>query len=264
MATVKGAAATFRFLRGGMRVIPVIDVMGGQVVRAVGGRRDEYRPVLSRLTESTDPASLARALIDATGAAELYVADLDAIRGHPTRDLNRAALESLSRLPHPVWVDAGLRDEFDEVALLQAGISRFVIGTETAAGCKVVGRLAAMSGGDRVALSLDLRGGEWVGNGRTWGERLDEALPRVVAFATGVGITRLIVLDLVAVGEGGGPMTGDVCRRIKACGASVEVWTGGGVRDWDDVRRLEDAGADAVLVASALHDGTLTFPRPTP
>jgi phosphoribosylformimino-5-aminoimidazole carboxamide ribotide isomerase len=35
------------------------------------------------------------------------------------------------------------------------------------------------------------------------------------------------------------------------------IITGGGVRTWDDVERLGDAGADAILVASALHDGTI-------
>jgi phosphoribosylformimino-5-aminoimidazole carboxamide ribotide isomerase len=56
---------------------------------------------------------------------------------------------------------------------------------------------------------------------------------------------------------GGGAGTEALVSRAKERFAGVEVVAGGGVRDWDDVRRLEDAGADAVLVASALHDGTL-------
>ena len=63
-----------------MRVIPVIDLMGGQVVRGVGGRRDEYRPIKTILAADARPATIGRALA-AAGFREAYVADLDAIAG---------------------------------------------------------------------------------------------------------------------------------------------------------------------------------------
>ena len=40
---------------------------------------------------------------------ELYVADLDAIAGNPTLDLNVAAIRKMTRSAVPVWVDAGLK-----------------------------------------------------------------------------------------------------------------------------------------------------------
>ena len=42
-----------------MKILPVIDLMGGQVVRGVAGRRDQYRPVVSRLTPSSAPLDVA-------------------------------------------------------------------------------------------------------------------------------------------------------------------------------------------------------------
>src|SRR5579872_5647704 len=47
-----------------MRIVPVLDLLGGVVVRGVGGRRREYRPVVSRLTPSCDPLDVARAFAD--------------------------------------------------------------------------------------------------------------------------------------------------------------------------------------------------------
>src|SRR5437899_12727316 len=67
------------------RVIPVLDVMNGQVVRAVGGRRELYEPIRSRLTQSTDPGAVAAALLLAADVRELYVDDLDALHGHRHR-----------------------------------------------------------------------------------------------------------------------------------------------------------------------------------
>ena len=64
-----------------MRVVAVLDLMGGKVVRGVGGRRSEYRPVVSRLTTSCDPVAVAEAFRQQLGIDELYLADLDAIAG---------------------------------------------------------------------------------------------------------------------------------------------------------------------------------------
>ena len=244
------------------RVIPVLDVMGGHVVRAVGGRRDDYRPVRSRLTDSTDPRAVAECLLRTTGARELYLADIDALRGYPATDLNADALRCVLALDVPVWVDAGLRAAFDEGPLLAVGADRFVIGTETADGAFAVTQLAATHGGDRVAVSVDLRGGQMIGLGTTWGPTPEESIAFVTKLAKAFGVRRLIALDLAAIGKAGGPVTEAVCRQIKADYPDAELWTGGGVRCWDDVRRLEDAGVDAVLAATALHDETLTFPRP--
>jgi phosphoribosylformimino-5-aminoimidazole carboxamide ribotide isomerase len=73
------------------------------------------------------------------------------------------------------------------------------------------------------------------------------------------GISRLIVLDLADVGAGGGTRTLETCRQIRqTLGAAVELTTGGGVRGGKDLLALADAGCDAALVASALHDGRLT------
>src|SRR5262249_52677780 len=74
-----------------MRIIPVLDVMKGQVVPGVGGRRHEYRPIVSRLTSATDPVGVAQALAAHFGWRDFYLADLDAILGAaPAFELYRA------------------------------------------------------------------------------------------------------------------------------------------------------------------------------
>jgi uncharacterized protein related to proFAR isomerase len=40
--------------------------------------------------------------------------------------------------------------------------------------------------------------------------------------------------------------------------SAVDLIAGGGVRGLDDLKALADAGCDAALVASALHDGRLS------
>jgi phosphoribosylformimino-5-aminoimidazole carboxamide ribotide isomerase len=64
-----------------MEIIPVIDVMGGVVVRARMGQRDRYRPIATPLSATSDPVDVARGLLAVHAFKTLYVADLDAIAG---------------------------------------------------------------------------------------------------------------------------------------------------------------------------------------
>jgi phosphoribosylformimino-5-aminoimidazole carboxamide ribotide isomerase len=259
-----------------IRLIPVLDVLNGLVVRGVGGRRAEYRPVTSRLTSSTDPVEVARALVDAFRPRELYLADLDAIRGTPpTVEVYRAIVALGVRL----WVDAGVRDA-DGAKRVAEATCDVVAGLETVPGPESLAEIVGAVGPERVVFSLDLRDGiplrEWrsgsaailaastfrptdLAPGVASVCRQDGRAPReLAAFAMACGITRLIVLDLARVGGGAGTGTDDLCRQIVAEFPQVELIAGGGIADWEDVRRLEACGVRGVLVASALHDGRIS------
>lgn len=231
-----------------MRIIPVIDVKGGLAVHARGGDRAHYAPIRSILHEGDDPVDLARAYRDRLGLDSVYLADLDAIAGGvPNVDVYRRIAE----LPMTLWVDAGVRDGIDGVRLLEAGASVVIAGLETLRGPEALGSLVEHLGPNRVAFSLDLRGGQPLGS---WGI----GDPReIAAIAAGFGVTRLIVLDLAQVGMGEGVGTLSLISALRAEHPNIEIVAGGGVAGPDDLRRLEDAGATAALVGSALHDGRI-------
>ncbi|MEO2092390.1 MAG: HisA/HisF-related TIM barrel protein, partial [Gemmataceae bacterium] len=104
----------------------------------------------------------------------------------------------------------------------------------------------------RPAVSIDLRNGELLSASS------DITSPLVLAdrmYAD--GYRTFLLLDLARVGMNAGPGTEPLCGELRRRYPEVELLVGGGVRNRDDIRRLEDAGADGVMVASALHDGTL-------
>ena len=220
-----------------MRIIPVIDLMGGVVVRAVAGRRYEYRPIRSQLVDSPDPPHVAERLLEASGATELYVADLDAIiTGNP---VGNGVREFLTGVGVDVLFDGGFRtlpniDDFPHPV-------RPVIASET------FGRPTSAEA--EWAFSIDLNDGASVGN---VGSPVSLAADAVAA-----GFRTLIVLDVARVGTDTGPGTTAFLGDIRARFPEVELIAGGGIRDRDDTARLTDLGVDAVLVASALHDGRL-------
>ena len=109
-----------------MRVLPVLDVQDGLVVRGIAGRRREYRPIVSRLTSSADPVEVAEAFRDHFDLSHLYLADLDAIAG---KSPAVALFRDLGERGFHIWVDAGVRDLDRAAQLAETGIAGIVIGS---------------------------------------------------------------------------------------------------------------------------------------
>jgi phosphoribosylformimino-5-aminoimidazole carboxamide ribotide isomerase len=233
------------------RLIPVIDLKGGVVVRGIGGERGRYQPVISRLAENPATLSIANAIRHAFGLTELYLADLDALAGSAP---NLHCVMELCTAGFSVLVDSGTRDRAAAERLLQAGASRIVAPLETLAGPHELEALVTGIGPDRIVFSLDLKGGRPLSQGG-WGE---QQLPLNIARdALRVGVQSMIILDLAGVGRGAGLTTLELVQALRRESPALELLTGGGIRGWNDVQAAGEAGVDGVLVASALHDGTL-------
>lgn len=235
-----------------MRIIPVIDLLGGVAVRAVGGRRSEYRPLTgSRLTPSCDPATVASALRRCVGHAGMYLADLDALGG---RTPAFGLYTGLAAAGHDLMIDAGVRSAAEARAVADAGAAAVVAGLETVPTPAALAGILAALGPQRVVFSVDLRAGRPLGDRAAWGADPDA----IAEMACSLGVRRLLFLDLTRVGTGAGVGTEPLLRRLRAhAGPGAEILVGGGVADRGALDRLAGAGADGVLVATALHDGRL-------
>jgi len=233
-------------------ILPVLDLMHGQVVRGVAGSRADYRTVTSTLTKSADPSAVARVFRDRFGLTALYVADLDAIAG---AEPALAMYELLQEDGFQLWIDAGVRTPVDALRLQALEVSTVVVGLETVDGPQSVRAICREVGDGDLVFSLDLKNGRPLGNTSAWGS--NDAWS-IAHRAIGEGVTRILVLDLARVGVGEGVGTEAICSRLRREYPKMEITVGGGVRGRKDVETLHAAGADQVLVASALHDGRLT------
>ena len=242
-----------------MRIIPVIDLLGGQVVRGVGGRREEYRPIQSTLVDSSGPGAVAAAFVQQFGAQQIYVADLDMItRARPDME----SWLAIGAAGCSLLLDAGIVNAIHADGIwhfLKNRIPRseLVIGLET---LRSFSELQTMRFNyfvplNRAVLSLDMRAGVALARD----PQLQQLQPDlIVAQAAHLGIGKFILLDLADVGTGKGtstlPLLAQLCGQFPDC----EFIAGGGVRGPDDLRALQQAGAAGALVASALHDGRLS------
>jgi phosphoribosylformimino-5-aminoimidazole carboxamide ribotide isomerase len=232
-----------------MTLIPVIDLLKGQVVRGVRGDRQAYRPIESALCASSDPLTVAGILVDHCAARQLYVADLDALMGGPPQ--HAVLRELMVALPGiELWLDAGFADA-DAAATLGAQLAPHtprivpVFGSESLRSRAALEDCRNRFGAAGAVLSLDRRDGR----------RLD---PAGCWDAVASWPQRVIVMTLERVGSGAGPDL-ETMRELRRIAPATTLIGAGGVRSTDDLARGREAGAAAWLVASALHD--LQLPR---
>jgi len=240
-----------------MTLIPVIDLLRGQVVRAVRGDRKHYLPIVSPLCGSSDPVTVARILCEHCArddqSSQLYVADLDALQGGAIQSEVLSAL--LDALPGvELWIDAGFADAPAAHALrdaLAAHGERLVpvFASESLPSREVLERCfgARQAAGPDAVLSLDRRDGQRLDAAGCWTS--PELWPR-----------RVIVMTLERVGADAGPDL-DTLAQVRALSPQTQFIGAGGVRDARDLALAGQAGAAGWLVASALHDGRLPAAR---
>jgi phosphoribosylformimino-5-aminoimidazole carboxamide ribotide isomerase len=247
-----------------VRVIGVIDLRGGLAVHARGGVRGSYQPVDAVGTTSSargDALGLARAYAS-LDISELYVADLDAITTSAA-GVNDHVVSAIAGVGLPVWLDAGVSSVAGACHALGLGATRAVVGLETLASYDELGRICAAVGRDRVAFSLDLKGGaplrtpEDLSTYEGGSRRAPEDAASVAARAASTGVSSMIVLDLARVGNCSG-LDASLLARIRHAVPDVELVAGGGVRGANDLELLTRLGYDGALVATAMLSGALT------
>ncbi|WP_292532726.1 HisA/HisF-related TIM barrel protein [Methylocystis sp.] len=219
-----------------MQIIPVIDIRNGAVMRARAGDRISYKPISSPLAATSAPADVVAGFMTVHRFEKMYVADLDAIEGNGDnrRDI-RALTECFPALRF--MIDAGAK------SCDWRGVPRIdcVIGSETL--CDGESMAVAKDDPD-VILSLDFRDDVFLG-------------PPALIDCERLWPHRVIVMTLTRVGVRAGPDF-DRLANIIARAGDRRVYAAGGVRDGRDLARLEAIGAAGALIATALHDGSLT------
>jgi phosphoribosylformimino-5-aminoimidazole carboxamide ribotide isomerase len=226
---------------------PAMDLMGGGVVRLRQGRFEE---------STSYPADPARALAEfaEAGAEWAHVVDLDGARaGAPVQHALIARLAGEARLK--LQVGGGFRTREQVATMLDAGVSRVVIGSLAVSRPDFVRALLAEFGAERITLSLDVR--------------IDGGTPRVVASgwteASALSLwdaaalypeaRHILLTDVGRDGMLAGPnfdLLDEAVDRLPA----ARIQASGGVSSLDDLRRLRTAGA---IVGKAIWEGLFSL-----
>ena len=233
-----------------MDLYPAIDIRGGACVRLVQGDYARER------VYGGDPLAVAKEF-EADGAPWIHVVDLDAAR--TGRPVNRPVVASIAAAVNvPVQAGGGIRDEFSAESLLEAGITRIVLGTAALEDPGLLRRVAHRHPG-RVAVGLDARSG--VVAVRGWTAASGRTTAEVLAEVEDAPLGAVVVTDITRDGMMGGP---DL-EGLAAVLASTRhpVVASGGVATLDDLAALAQVSSDGrrlegAIVGTAIHEGVFS------
>jgi uncharacterized protein related to proFAR isomerase len=229
-------------------VVPVLDLRGGEVVHAQRGDRAAYRPIRTPLAEGggSAPEAVLAGLLTLAPFRQIYIADLDAIEGRGGGGHADCVASLAARFPGlEIWLDGGYRDVEQAVAATSCAPHVVpVLGSETMAHADVSRDLLTKLGPAGFVLSLDQRGGQFLG-------------PPELASSSALWPRRVIAMTLHRVGADLGP-DADRVAELRRIAPDAGFYAAGGVRDAADLHRLAEIGAAGALVATALHDGRLS------
>ena len=233
-----------------MKIIPVIDVLNGIAVHGIRGERKRYQPLQSLLCKSADPIEIASAF-ESLGFSSLYLADLDAILGKIANfSVYRQIMTETSL---DLMVDAGIADIATAEEMMETGVSKIVVGSETLRSLGFVSQAVSAFGEDKIVVSIDQKGGKVLSASDSI------ALMDAVSFAqqlASLGVRQIILLDLDRVGTEYG--INRIVLRTLLEQTSVEVLVGGGIRSLQELEQLKTLGVSGALVATVLHNGKVT------
>ena len=222
-----------------MEIIPVIDVLGGNVVHARGGVRSDYPLLQSVLTSHCEPLQVIRDLLAWQPFEAIYIADLDAILNQqPNIELYEALSDVFPKIS--LYLDAGISSKVHWDYFLRYRNIKPVIGSETLSD---ITWLADPEVRQKSILSLDFQHGKFLGE-------------QMLLQQPALWPDTIIAMNIDYVGGQSGPDF-ELLLSLQHKVDKHRIIAAGGVRTEQDLIALERQGIARVLIASAIHDGRL-------
>ena len=210
------------------------------MVAARHGNRETYKPLATALCPQPELAAVIRAYRSVFPFRTFYIADLNAIGNNGNNHALITRLLETCDAPG-LWIDSGTTPFIsDNTACFSARVNN-VMGSET--GLSIT-QLEHYTRKTDCILSLDFRDASLIGNPGL--PMQPSRLPQ-----------RVIIMNLERVGSHAGPDLEHI-RALMSRLPGKQIYAAGGVRNATDLRQLADLGVHGALIASALHDRTIT------
>lgn len=228
-----------------MILLPAIDMKDGRCVRLKKGDFGTVHQVAAGALET------ARRFASA-GAKWVHMVDLDGARDGVRKNFPQI-FEVITQSGLQVELGGGIKSVPDLITVVEAGVTRAVVGSAAVTHPEVVDYAIAQWGADRVAVGIDCLDGKV----RTAGWEADSGLD-CLEFARQMeerGVRTLIFTDIAADGMLSGPSYGQLTALQRT--VSCRIVASGGVTTLDDVKRLRDMGLYGAIIGKAYYAGAL-------
>jgi len=228
-----------------MKIFPAVDILDGQCVQLVQGRRETA-------TAYGDPLRCASRWID-EGADALHVVNLDGAFGNATKNAGLIR-DLIKKTGVEIELGGGIRSVKDGARWLSTGVSRIIISTLATREPESIRLLADEFGSDRIMAGVDAKGGQIAVEG--WQKTKGDVLVWVERFES-LGAGSLLYTNVDVEGLQQGVRFGPVRELISR--TKLPVVVAGGVSTPQDVAGLKEAGAYGAVLGSALYSKKITL-----
>ena len=232
-----------------MRLIPAIDILGGQCVRLHQG---DYQ---SARSYSSDPVAMAQRFADA-GLRYLHVVDLDGARAGQL--VNASLLKRICN-ERDLKVDfgGGIKSEADLQKALDAGVQQVTLGSLAVQQPELVARWLQRYPPEYFILGADFKGGRIATQG--WTQQSEWTLQQLLQHYQKLGLRRIIPTDVSRDGTLQGPAL-DIYRELLK-DFPVELIASGGIRDVQHLEALQVMGCYGAIIGKAYYEGHLSLEK---
>lgn len=223
-----------------MKIIPAVDLLDGKVVRLVKGDPK------NKIVYSDDPVKTSKKW-ESEGADALHIVDLDATL---TSGSNANIVSKITKqVSIPVQVAGGIRS-IDLAQELLKSVDRIVLGTLAYKDPESVEKIVKEFGSDRIIVAIDQMQGKVMIDGwrKSSGVNMIDAIEKF----KNMDVRYFLLTSIDRDGTLLGPDT-DMLNR--ACSKNVNIIASGGISKNEDVIKVWQTGAYAVVLGKALYDG---------
>lgn len=229
-----------------MDLLPAIDLKSGKCVRLIQGQYHR------QITYEDDPVKQAR-MFQSDGAQWLHVVDLDGAK--LGKCINAGVVASIAKeVSMKIELGGGIRDEEAILKMLDAGVTRLILGSSAIKQFKWFTEMARKYPG-RLVLGLDARGSTVATEG--WLQQGTQTVLDIAKQAADLPIDAIIYTDISKDGMLAGPNIERTKQLIEA--VDIPIIAAGGVTTVKDVKTLKAANVAGAIIGRALYEGTITL-----
>lgn len=230
-----------------MEIIPAIDISDGKCVRLFKGEKGTEKVYYE------NPIDALKFWMEIEGISRLHFVDLDGAWGSKK---NKGLLERMIKIAKDdikIQIGGGIRTIKAAIELIQLGADRVIIGTMTIKYPDKIKELAQLIGSEHLIVALDYKNNKISTHG--WTYQTDKS-----PFIFGKEIAKLGAgYILFSAIEADGAFTGPDFLNIEKMvnSISIPLYAAGGIRNENDLDKLNEIGVHGVVVGRAFYEGKL-------
>lgn len=231
-----------------MIIFPAIDLRDGKCVRLYQGKFEESEVV------GEDPLKIAMSFKE-SGAEYIHMVDLDGALNGEIKNL-KVISEVVKTVGIPVELGGGIRDMKTIDMLIEAGVSRVILGTAALKNPQFVME-AVKKYGEKIAVGIDAKNEKVAVSG--W---LDVSNVDYIDFAKKmekIGVKTIIFTDISKDGTLQGPNLEQLAKIQNS--VSCNIIASGGIKDIEDLKTINKMGICGAITGKAIYCGNIDLQK---